>query len=78
MINSSYYEEYGELSQYSVWLQTGRLGDRGSIPGRGKGFFLQYRIQTSSDAYPASYPMGIGGPFPGVKRGRGKTLTTSV
>jgi hypothetical protein len=25
---------------YSVWLRTGRPGDRGSIPGRGKGFFL--------------------------------------
>jgi hypothetical protein len=23
---------------YSVWLRTGRPGDRGSIPGRGKGF----------------------------------------
>jgi hypothetical protein len=27
-------------SQYSVWLRVGRPGDRGSIPGRGKGFFL--------------------------------------
>jgi hypothetical protein len=32
--------EPGWLSQYSVWLWTGRPGDRGSIPGRGKGFFL--------------------------------------
>jgi hypothetical protein len=24
----------------SVWLQTGRPGDRGSIPGKGRGFFL--------------------------------------
>jgi hypothetical protein len=24
----------------SVWLRTGRPGDRGSIPGRGMGFFL--------------------------------------
>jgi hypothetical protein len=28
--------ESGWLSQFSVWLQTGRPGDRGSIPGRGK------------------------------------------
>jgi hypothetical protein len=28
------------LRQYSVWLRAGRPGDRGSIPGRGKGFFL--------------------------------------
>jgi hypothetical protein len=33
-------------------------------------------VQTSSEAHPASYPMGIGGPFSGVKRGRGVTLTT--
>jgi hypothetical protein len=26
--------------QYSVWLRAGRPGDRGSIHGRGKGFFL--------------------------------------
>jgi hypothetical protein len=28
------------VSIYSVWLRAGRLGDRGSIPGGGKGFFL--------------------------------------
>jgi len=28
------------LSQCSVWLRAGRPGDRGSIPGGGKGFFL--------------------------------------
>jgi hypothetical protein len=27
-------------SIHSVWLRAGRPGDRGSIPGRGKGFFL--------------------------------------
>jgi hypothetical protein len=33
--------------------------------------------QTGSEADPASYPMGTGGPFPGGKaRGRGVTLTT--
>jgi hypothetical protein len=30
--------ELGYLSQYNVWLQTGRPG---SISGRGKGLFLQ-------------------------------------
>jgi hypothetical protein len=29
-----------EPSQYSVWLRAGRPGDRGSIPGKGEGFFL--------------------------------------
>jgi hypothetical protein len=41
------------------------LDDRGSI-----------LVETSSGAHPASYPMGTGGPFPGVKRGRGVMLTT--
>jgi hypothetical protein len=26
--------------KYSVWLRAGRLGDRGSIPDRGRGFFF--------------------------------------
>jgi hypothetical protein len=33
-------------------------------------------VQTGSGAHPASYPMGTGGLSPGVKRGRGVTLTT--
>jgi hypothetical protein len=33
-------------------------------------------VQTSSEAHPASYPVGTRGPFPGVKHGRGMTLTT--
>jgi hypothetical protein len=32
--------EPGYLSQYSVWLWTGRPGDRGSIPARCKRLFL--------------------------------------
>jgi hypothetical protein len=31
-------------------------------------------VQTSAEVHPASYPMGTGGPFPGVKRGRGVTI----
>jgi hypothetical protein len=33
-------------------------------------------VQTGSGTHPASCTMGTGGPFPGVKRGRGVTLTT--
>jgi hypothetical protein len=33
-------------------------------------------VQTSSGAHPASCTMGTGGPFPGVKRGRGVTPIT--
>jgi len=35
-------------------------------------------VQISTEAHPASYPTGIGGSFPGVKRGRGVTLTTHL
>jgi hypothetical protein len=52
------------------------LDDWGSIPSRGKGFSSSLCVQTSSEAHTASCPMGTGGPFPGVKRGRGATLTT--
>jgi len=33
-------------------------------------------VQTGSGVHPASCTMGTGGPFPGLKRGRGVTLTT--
>jgi hypothetical protein len=33
-------------------------------------------VQTGSEAHPASYPMGTGGPFPGGKAQPGVTLTT--
>jgi hypothetical protein len=33
-------------------------------------------LQTSSGAHPASCTVGTGGPFPGVKLGRGVMLTT--
>jgi hypothetical protein len=35
-----------------------RLDDRVSISGRGKGLFLYRLVQTSSGAYPGSYPIG--------------------
>jgi hypothetical protein len=34
-------------------------------------------VQTSSEAHPASCPMSTAAPLPGVKRGRGVTLTTN-
>jgi hypothetical protein len=48
------------------------LDDRGSIPDRGRGFFLYLCIQTGSGAHPASYPMGTGGPFPAGKARPGR------
>jgi hypothetical protein len=43
---------------------------------RRKDFSYSLCVQTGSGAHPASCPMGTGGPFLGVKRGRGVTLTT--
>jgi hypothetical protein len=49
-----------------------RLDDRGSIPDRGGEFSFSPCVQTGSGAYPASYPMGTGGPFPGGKAQPGR------
>jgi hypothetical protein len=65
-------EEPVELSQYSDWLRTGRPGDRGSIPGKGKDFSSTLCVQTGSEAHPTSCTMGTGGPFPGCKARPGR------
>jgi hypothetical protein len=44
-----------------------RLDDRGSISGRDKGISSSLCVQISSEAHPASHPMGIRGPLPGGK-----------
>jgi hypothetical protein len=41
-----------------------------------KDFSFSLYVQTSSEAHPASYPVGTGEPFQGVKHSRGVTLTT--
>jgi hypothetical protein len=41
------------------------LDDRGSLPSRGKRFFLLWKVQTGYGAHPAPYPMGSWGFFPG-------------
>jgi hypothetical protein len=41
-----------------------------------KDFSSSLCVQTGSDAHPASCTMVTVGSFPGVKRGRGVTLTT--
>jgi hypothetical protein len=45
-------------------------------PAGAKDFFSSLCVQTGSGAQSASCTMGTGGPFPGVKRGWGVTLTT--
>jgi hypothetical protein len=67
-----YFSRLSSLSAVSVY----RLNDRGSIPDRGKGFSSSLCVQSSSEPYPASYPMGTGNPSPELKRGQGVTLTT--
>jgi hypothetical protein len=42
----------------------------------GKDFSSSLCVQASSKALPASYSVNIGGPFPGLKRGWGVSLTT--
>jgi hypothetical protein len=41
-----------------------------------KDFSSSLCVHTSSEVYPTTYPMGTEGPFPGLKRSQGKTLTT--
>jgi hypothetical protein len=43
------------------------LDSPGSIPDSVK-FFQLHSVQTDTEVHPASYPMGTGDPFPGVKR----------
>jgi len=56
-------------SRYSDWLRAGRSGDRIPVGAR-----FSAPVQTGPGANPASYTMGTGS-FPGVKSGRGVTLT---
>jgi hypothetical protein len=44
-------------------------------PAEAMDFSSSLCVQTSSHSHPASYPMGTGGLFPGVKRGRGVMIT---
>jgi hypothetical protein len=47
------------------------LDDRGSkvrFPAGAGNFSFHHRVQNGSGAYPATYPMGTRGSFPGVKQ----------
>ena len=59
----------GSLSWYSDWLRAGRSGKRIPVEVR-----FSAPVQTSPGAHPASCTMCTGS-FPGVKSGRGVTLT---
>jgi hypothetical protein len=45
-------------------------------PAEAEGFSSSLCAQTGSETHPAYCTMGIRGPFLGVKRGRGTTLST--
>jgi hypothetical protein len=45
-------------------------------PAEAEDFPCNLCVQIGSEAHPASYPVGTGGPFQRVKGGRGVTLTT--
>jgi hypothetical protein len=52
----------------SVGIPTGYgLDDRVRFPAGTGNLYLRHRVQTGFGAHPASYPVGIGGSFPGVK-----------
>jgi len=59
----------GKCSRYSDWLWNGRSGDRIAVGAR-----FSAPVQTDPGTHPASCTMGNGS-FPGVKSGRGVTLT---
>ena len=59
----------GKLSRYSDWVWTGRSGDRIPVEAR-----FSAPVQTGPGAHQASCKMGTES-FPGVKSGRGVTLT---
>jgi hypothetical protein len=45
-------------------------------PAETKDFSSSLCVQTDSEAHPTCYTIGTGGLYPGLKRGRGVTLTT--
>jgi len=59
----------GQSSRYSDWLRAGRSGHRNPVGAR-----FSAPVQTGPGTRPASCTMRAGS-FPGVKSGRGVTLT---
>jgi hypothetical protein len=69
-----YFKE-AAVAQSEKWLTTDwTTGVRS--PTVAEDFSSSLCVQTGSEAHPASCPMGTGVLSPGVKRGRGVTLTT--
>jgi hypothetical protein len=70
VLNSTCVYVYSRDSSVGIALRY-ELDDRGSrvrFPAGAGNFSLHHRVQNGSGAHPASYPVGIGGSFRGVKR----------
>jgi hypothetical protein len=65
----------GTRAAHSVLCLTADLTTGVRSPAEAEGFSSSLCVQSSSEAHPASYSMGPGGPFPGTKRGRKMALT---
>jgi hypothetical protein len=71
IIHSPQNNRAGIVQWYSAGLRGGLSGVR--VPAGAGKLSLHYRVQTGSEAHPASYPMGTRGSFPGgVKRPGGR------
>jgi hypothetical protein len=69
--------EVSRVAQSVLWLVTGWKTGRSRFDPRQrrKDFSSSLCVQTGSGAHPASCTMGTGGPFSGLKGGRGVTVT---
>jgi hypothetical protein len=70
-----YYYYHQQFCQYSVWLRTGRPGDRAigvRSPAGAKDFSSNLCVLTGSGALPASCTTGPGGSFPRSKARPGR------
>jgi hypothetical protein len=68
-----YIQAFGSWGSSVSIVSDSGLGNRGSIPGRGKSIFSSSLcVQTGSGVHPASCPKGPGGPFPGAKARPGR------
>jgi hypothetical protein len=57
----------GQLSGIALGYGLDDRSSRVRFPAGAENFSLHHRVQNSSEAHPASYPMGTRGSFSGVK-----------